>query len=393
MRVLSETPPEGGEVDGQDERQTHSDQQALPSKLKIWESSPFEATGANCSRGYIEGEGWRIKLNAAITTSAHVIDAADATDIFEGLIHHPKVTAWVAQPGAGKTAIAVEAAARIATQRYEVLYFQADAGLADLKHYVSHAEENGYQLLSNLNVSDQVLAEVVEGLAEGDLGEGRDLSNVVVFIDTLKKFCNVINKDSKEFYKLVRAISVRGGSVVLLGHCNKHKDSDGKLVYEGTGDLKADIDVLTYWYDIDEGDFKRVSSQHDKQRALLSDQTFMIDKRTREVRLVEFENIQERLSKQIQEEVDEELVSFIQGRIRQTPMTQKDIVATVSNNGLGGRNSVLNLLSRYEGVHWARQKVPGSNASKYVPLEKVPPKQTTKQTEQTNQIRPSFSPY
>ena len=364
-------------------------------ELKIWESSPINSSGVS-NESYIRGEQWRVKLNAAITTSEHVAEVADATDIFEGLIFHPKVTAWVAQPGAGKTAMATKAAAHIASIGYEVLYFQADAGLSDLKHYVRHAEESGYQLLSNLRVGDSVLGEIIEGLAEGNLGSERDLSNVVMFIDTLKKFCNVINKDSKEFYKLVRAISVRGGSVIMLGHCNKHKDSNGNLIYEGTGDLKADIDVLTYWYEVDEGSNKRVSSQHDKDRAPLSDRTFLIDKKTREVTLVDFEDVRERLDNERQEEDDKEVITFIQNCFIDRPIKQGDLVKQCADDRRGGRNSILKILERYEGKHWERRRVSGSNAIEYFPIGSAPPKQTTDQTNQTKQtlqVRPSIYPY
>ena len=35
-----------------------------------------------------------------------------------------------------------------------------------------------------------------------------------------------------------------GGTVILLGHCNKHRSMDGRLIYEGVGDLKADVDNM-----------------------------------------------------------------------------------------------------------------------------------------------------
>ncbi len=33
---------------------------------------------------------------------------------------------------------------------------------------------------------------------------------------------------------------------MLLAHANKHRDAEGDLIYEGTGDLRADVDELIY---------------------------------------------------------------------------------------------------------------------------------------------------
>ena len=41
-----------------------------------------------------------------------------------------------------------------------------------------------------------------------------------------------------------REFAAAGGTVILLGHCNKHRSMDGRLIYEGVGDLKADVDNM-----------------------------------------------------------------------------------------------------------------------------------------------------
>jgi hypothetical protein len=40
----------------------------------------------------------------------------------------------------------------------------------------------------------------------------------------------------------MRAFVLRGGSIICLGHANKHKNPDGKSVYGGTSDIADDAD-------------------------------------------------------------------------------------------------------------------------------------------------------
>ena len=72
-----------------------------------------------------------------------------------------------------------------------------------------------------------------------------DLSDTTFVIDTLKKITNVINKQSASTaLKMLRALTGRGATVILLGHCNKYKDEHKYPVYEGTGDVRSDVDEL-----------------------------------------------------------------------------------------------------------------------------------------------------
>ena len=48
----------------------------------------------------------------------------------------------------------------------------------------------------------------------------------------------------REVLHVFREFAAAGGTVILLGHCNKHRTMDGRLIYEGVGDLKADVDNM-----------------------------------------------------------------------------------------------------------------------------------------------------
>jgi len=67
----------------------------------------------------------------------------------------------------------------------------------------------------------------------------------IVICDTLKKFAPVLNKgDMRDILHVFRQFAAAGGTIILLGHCNKHRSLDGRLIYEGVGDLKADVDNM-----------------------------------------------------------------------------------------------------------------------------------------------------
>jgi len=87
------------------------------------------------------------------------------------------------------------------------------------------------------------LLNALHGLVAG----GGDLRGHVFFVDTLKKFADLMNKGgSREFFRLMRGLTVRGCTAVLNGHTNKHRGPDGKLIFEGVGDVRNDVDELIY---------------------------------------------------------------------------------------------------------------------------------------------------
>jgi hypothetical protein len=66
---------------------------------------------------------------------------------------------------------------------------------------------------------------------------------VVIFLDTYKKFANVMDKSqASQFNKLLRRFVMKGGTVVALAHTNKKPGMDGRPVYGGTSDSLDDCD-------------------------------------------------------------------------------------------------------------------------------------------------------
>src|SRR5690606_31180754 len=122
--------------------------------------------------------------------------------------------------------------------------------------------------------------------------------------DTLKKIADVQNKAHiKEVMKVFRRLTARGMTVILLAHTNKYKDEEGNPIFEGTGDLRADVDELIYLipHRNDDGSMY-VTTKPDKVRGSFEEITFNISS-TQEVSLSkDSQVIQEQI--RVQQEVE-----------------------------------------------------------------------------------------
>jgi len=184
-------------------------------------------------------------LHALEVTDTMVEGIENTKLIWHAVIAHGHVSVWAGAGNAGKSAAARAAAADLAGAGYQVHYFQEDAGTADLKRLHAHAKANGYALL-NSTLANRSIAEVMAGLF-GIIHSGVDLNEHVFVFDTLKKFVDALSKrEAKDFFVLMRSLTVRGATVLLLGHTNKHVGQDGKPVFEGVGDIRNDVDELIY---------------------------------------------------------------------------------------------------------------------------------------------------
>ena len=68
-----------------------------------------------------------------------------------------------------------------------------------------------------------------------------------------------------------------GMTIVLLAHTNKYNDADGKPIFEGTGDLRTDVDKMIYFIPQFHSDKSMtVSTVPDKVRGSFQPITFSI---------------------------------------------------------------------------------------------------------------------
>lgn len=197
--------------------------------------------------------------------------------IIPNLIIKGHVIAIVAEPNGGKTTIMLHMAGRMVQAGHKVIYVNADVSAGDAKFMVTQAHMEGFELLLPDMKTGSGMADVVEHLKKMN-AEGGDFSGLVFIFDTLKKMTDVIQKSqAKALYALLRGLSSKGMTIVLLAHTNKYKGADGQPVFEGTGDLRSDVDELIYLIPQKHSDGSMtVSTEPDKVRGKLEPMTFTI---------------------------------------------------------------------------------------------------------------------
>lgn len=269
--------------------------------------------------------------------------------IWRNIIAKSHLVCWIAPGNGGKTTVARFAAAELVRLGFKVLFFQEDAGAGDLPMLHRHAEESGYKLLnSTLNGSNpDAQIEALRQLSEQD----QDLSDFVFFFDTLKKYTDLMNKrGTRDFFSLMRGLTQRGATVVLLGHVNKHLGADGKRVFEGVGDVRNDVDELFY-LDAGEKDplgLIKVTLNPDKVRSAAKPATFEIDTKSLLVRpLDEVVDLGAERKRRQQKERDEPVIIEILDLLRNGGMSIEKLTTAASGASGRGLKTVRAVIERY----------------------------------------------
>lgn len=179
--------------------------------------------------------------------------------IFEKMLMTGVISEWYAWPNGGKTLLFMyllrEAVRAGRIDAANVLYINADDNYEGLYYKGLICKEMGVTMISpeqNDTKPHEVIRLIVDMAKTGE-AEGR-----FVVLDTLKKFTDMMNKKSQsDLFAALRVFTSKGGTVHLNGHANKHLDTEGRLVYEGTSDTKNDIDIQYAIYNMSEREDER----------------------------------------------------------------------------------------------------------------------------------------
>lgn len=168
--------------------------------------------------------------------------------LFDNLLINQHILTIIAESGGGKTTFFFFNVAReLSRKGLTVWYIDADSPASDHKVMKKFADENNIKfIIPDVNEGTSVDAFVrdIKGIADSQ----EDLAGYILIFDTLKKFIDLMSKkSSKDFFVLMRKLTKLGASIVLLGHANKHRDSEGNLVFEGVGDIRSDSDDLIFF--------------------------------------------------------------------------------------------------------------------------------------------------
>lgn len=151
---------------------------------------------------------------------------------------------FYAAPNVGKTLLTlwliIQAIIKKEIDPSNVFYINADDNHNGLTFKLTLAEEHGFHMLApGYNGFDSAkLFEYINTMIREDSARGK-----IIVLDTLKKFTDIMRKDvASKFTKVMREFVSHGGTIICLGHVNKHKNADGKSIYGGTSDIPDDVD-------------------------------------------------------------------------------------------------------------------------------------------------------
>lgn len=175
---------------------------------------------------------------------------AKERDVIPGMITTGTVTLVYAPSGAGKTVWILgnlfQSIRNNLIKGSDVIYFNEDDGARGALQKAKLGKRHGMTMVTLANSNDPLLRNTNQALALlNAIREEGEADGKIVICDTLKKFVGVMNKgEMRDVLHVFREFAAAGGTVILLGHCNKHRSMDGRLIFEGVGDLKADVDNM-----------------------------------------------------------------------------------------------------------------------------------------------------
>ncbi len=270
---------------------------------------------------------------------------ADPDWVYPNLIIQGHILVVVAPPNGGKTTLMLWVAGQIADD-YEVFYVNADVSGSDAKAMAQTARAGGFKMMFPDMKVGRSMADVVHYLEEMNRKAG-DYSNRVYIFDTLKKMTDVINKSrTNRLFETLRGLSAKGATIVLLAHTNKYAADDGKQIFEGTGDVRADADEMIYLEAQKHSDRSMtLSTVLEKVRGEFEPLTFDIT-RDRRVTHTKYRDIKKENDLRKQRKKDEEVIEMITEALSNESMNQQGVVNHCRDAGFSA-SRVRGVLRRY----------------------------------------------
>ncbi len=197
----------------------------------------------------------------------------DSVVLIDGVVRSGQVAVLCAPSGSGKTVTLFYylCPKAVKDEGTTVIYIDADSSASDWQLMKDFADKTGITYL-NPHTASENSDELFNYLKVLD----GDLKNHLFVIDTMKRFTDMMQKNSiKSFLEVMGRLTALGASVVVVAHTNKHPNKDEELEYEGTNDLENNCDSLTYlYYDKnEETGIQDISFYPDKTRAILNKRT------------------------------------------------------------------------------------------------------------------------
>jgi hypothetical protein len=320
--------------------------------------------------------GW---MEDFVLSQSEVDEMQDAKFLIESGAISSQVNIWVAKPGCGKTSILMHEAAQMSAQGYQVLYVNMDCGAADLKYWRRLANDGGFKMITPHFKGSGGIEDWMKGLAAMSRMEV-DLSIVVIIVDTLKKIADLMSKaKAKAAMGLLRNLTAKQCTIICAAHANKHRTPDGKLVFEGVGDIENDCDNLIYLEgsERDEHGTKTVTLEpSDKVRGIFQKRSWQIMEDRSVISLDIVVDVAADLEVKTQLEKDETAIEVIRSGITAGHHKRVELFNFATENKIGKRefDAVIKRYCRGQSSGktnplWRDERQSTNNASYYILLD------------------------
>lgn len=320
--------------------------------------------------------------------------AQDAAFVLPGIALRGEITYLNAQYNTGKTLLAIWLLCNrdmIATKGMRICYVNADDSYNGGLEKTKLTKDHGIDMYvpNQYGFTVEKLNDIMEGAVK--VGRAR---NLVVVLDTLKKFVNPMDKnDAKRFGDNTRSFTQAGGTLIALAHTNKNKDSDGKSIAEGVNDFLSDADCA-YTIElapiITEGSQKTVVFENKKLRGPVKQKvTFQYDagenvtwaQRLESIRRIDDKEAKanaEAAEKAAQLEKDKSIVEYIKSRLAGGAVSRTSLIKDDSGEA-GSRDQRAKVIDRYRGQFWDASNNKTGGTSYHLPIGQDSPPQSMKQ--------------
>jgi len=296
----------------------------------------------------------------------------DPNWVYPDLLIEGHITVIAAEPNGGKTTLLWNLCPVIIQRGYEVTYINSDISGSDAKKLIPQAKQWGMDFLLPDMGQAVGMGYVVKSLHKM-AAAGLRYDNRVFIFDTLKKMMPPNDKGAmRSLFKVLRALSAQGMTLVLLAHTLKYPGEDGLPIFEGVGDIKADTDNLLYLIPSAEpGGGKIISTYPDKVRGQFEKVSFRINPDRTVTPLQTHVDLKAQKAAEACYLRDQDDIEEIHEFLRGGPRKQADIIANVSM----GKGRTIKTLRRYRGKQWT-EETRNKNAKFYqslIPHKRFPP--------------------
>jgi len=274
-------------------------------------------------------------------------------------------TVFYSKPNVGKTLLILWMINRSIAQGHikgsDLFYVNADDTHKGLVGKLKMAEDSGFNMLSPgyKNLKAEMLTSILLGMIKDGKASGK-----ILILDTLKKFTDLMDKKkSSQFAEIMRQFVLHGGSVITLGHTNKHRGSDGKVIHSGTSDIPDDADCA-YTLDIVTDDKftgeRVVKFENFKNRGDVAIEVsykydaspkISYERRLNSISKLETSEIENAEKYRKLEKVffkNKDVIDEIKTALEK-PMKQNELIKTVNENSGFGRNKINRVLREHRG--------------------------------------------